>query len=148
PLSAPRSLLAVDRGPLSASRSPLSASRGPLSVERGPLAADRSPHSADRGSLSVARGRLTVTIRRCSPAFGRRSVLIWIVLVRAGHDHNERPQRMQHLDRGPLRLEHVRQTAIDVRAFVRAAATHHDALPLHPLVHHLARDRARLQYLP
>src|SRR2546421_3750305 len=74
-------------------------------------------------------------------------ILIWIELLRPSHHHDQRPQRMQHFDRRTLRREHVRQAAIDMRTLVRPATAQQHALLLYPLIHHLARDRARLQHL-
>src|SRR6266850_1694292 len=63
------------------------------------------------------------------------SVPVRIELVRPSHHDDQRTQRMQHFDGRTLRLEHVRQAAIDVRALVGAAAAQRYALLLDPLVH-------------
>src|SRR5262249_24534459 len=67
----------------------------------------------------------------------RDLVFVGIEQVRAGHDHDQRPQRVQHFDRAFLRSEDIGQAAIDVRTLVEAAAAERHTFFPNPRMHHL-----------
>src|SRR5699024_9437959 len=78
----------------------------------------------------------------------QRLIPIRIELVRAGHDHDQRTERVQHLDRAPLGSNDLGKATVDVRALVEPAAAQDDALLPDPRLHRLARDSAGADYLP
>src|SRR5690606_31402189 len=101
---------------------------------------------------TVARGhaRSSGLVPPPSPATGAApaSVLVRIVLVRAGHDDDERPEHVQDLDRVALGREDLGETTVDVRALIQPPATQDHPLLPNPGFHHLSRDEAGADHLP
>jgi hypothetical protein len=92
------------------------------------------PGGGGRNAADAAGGRSSVSfgsVVSFGPWRVRRVadlIPVRIDLVRARHDHDERPQRVQYLDGATLRGEHFGQAAVHVRTFVESAAAQGHAL--------------------